>query len=175
MLSFTDVGASPSSRDPRRTAVHSLLATETNAIFDARLAPATTLPSSEVAESATSNGARQLRIISRDFPWTLEVSNRKQSVITCADVFSAIYVGLSVPLTASEWTLADDTKKSSMIRANRNRRGGSVSLGRLRRIDWLGSRVYFKGLTKDDELGRERLLPEDELWPDTWVIKFGSH
>lgn len=157
------------------TGVHSLLATETNAIFDARLAPSTILPSSEVAEPATSNSTRHLRIISRDFPWTLEVSNRKQSVLSCADVFSAIYVGLSVPLTSSEWTLADDTKKSSIIRANRNRRGGSVSLGRLRRIDWLGSKVYFKGLTKDDGLGRERLLPEDELWPDTWVIKFGAH
>lgn len=70
--------------------------------------------------------------------------------------------------------MADDAKKSSMIRANRNRRGGSASPGRIRRIDWLGSRVYFRGITKDDGLGRERLLPEDDLWPNTWVVKFGS-
>ncbi|KAF8585924.1 hypothetical protein K439DRAFT_1009252 [Ramaria rubella] len=160
--------------EPRRpgSALHPLLSPETSAIFDARLAPSAVVATS-VAEPATAGGARHLRIISREFPWTLEVSNRNQGIVTCADVFNALYSGLSVALTPSEWSLADDTKKNSMMRANQNRRGGSVR--RLRRIDWLGSKVYFRGLTRDDGLGRARLLPEDDLWPDTWVVKFGSH
>ncbi|KAF8513110.1 hypothetical protein BU17DRAFT_53415, partial [Hysterangium stoloniferum] len=153
-------------------ALHPRLVPETHARFDARLAPSTVYPAEGLTEPATASGARYLRIVSREFPWTLEVSNRDQSIVTCADVFNVIYAALSVPLTDSEWTLADDVKKDSMMRANRNRRGGSVR--RLRRIDWLGSRVYFKGLFKDDGLGRSRLLPEEDLWPDTWVVKFGS-
>jgi len=163
-------------REPRRSTLHPLLAPETNAIFDVRLAPAPTIPAGaaqSVAEPATASGARHLRIVSTQFPWAIEVENHKQSPVTCADVFSALYAGLSAPLTPSEWTLADEAKRDSIKRANRNRRGGG-SVRRLRRIDWLGSRVYFKGLSRDDGLARSRLLPEDDLWPDTWVVKFGS-
>ncbi|GJJ06431.1 hypothetical protein Clacol_000623 [Clathrus columnatus] len=152
--------------------VHPLLAPQTSALFDIRLSPSSITPTAGIMEPATASRSRFLRIISRDFPWTLEVSNKYQGPVTCADVFNALYSALSLPLTHAEWTLADDLKKDSLMRANRNRRGGQVR--RLRRIDWLGSKVYFKGLMRDDQLGRSRLLPEDDLWPDTWVVKFGS-
>jgi len=170
---FADASSSSSrDREPKRPVLHPLLSPETNALWDARLAPAPT-PSAasaqSVIETATAGGARRLRIVSREFPWTIEVENHRQNAVTCADVFSALYTGLSAPITPSEWTLADETKKESVKRANRNRGGR-----RLRRIDWLGSRVHFKGLSRDDALGRTRLLPEDDFWPDTWAVKFGS-
>ncbi|KIJ49505.1 hypothetical protein M422DRAFT_65999 [Sphaerobolus stellatus SS14] len=154
--------------------LHPLLSPDNKAVFDIRLDPTILLPIHGISEPATLSGARCLRLVSPHFPWTLEVRSRNpQGPITCSDIFFALHTALSLPLTNSEWSLADDARKNSIMRANRNRRGGSVR--RLRRIDWLGSKVYFKGLTKDDGLGRSRLLPEDDFWPDTWVVRFGSH
>lgn len=171
-MSTTTKGRELPQKVSYQSPIHPLLASQTHATFDIRLSPSSINPTAGIMEPATSSRSRFLRIISRDFPWTLEVSNKYQGPVTCADVFNALYAALSLPLTHAEWTLADDLKKDSLMRANRNRRGGQVR--RLRRIDWLGSKVYFKGLVRNDELGRSRLLPEDDLWPDTWVVKFGS-
>jgi len=158
----------------RRSPLHPLLSPESTSFVDIRLDPTVLAPIPGITDPATLSGATTLRLVSPHFPWTLEVRSRiPSSPVTCGDVFMAIHTALSLPLTNSEWSLADDAKKNSIMRANRNRRGGNVR--RLRRIDWLGSKVYFKGLAKDDGLGRSRLLPEDNFWPDTWVVKFGSH
>ncbi|KAG2148730.1 uncharacterized protein EDB93DRAFT_372033 [Suillus bovinus] len=42
----------------------------------------------------------------------------------------------------------------------------------LLRVDWLGSRVAFAGLIKDEAFARSRLIPGSEEPPETWVVKF---
>jgi len=43
----------------------------------------------------------------------------------------------------------------------------------LKRIDYLGEAALFKGLEKDDDYVKLRLLPGDKSIPETWVVKFG--
>ncbi|KIK82240.1 hypothetical protein PAXRUDRAFT_832330 [Paxillus rubicundulus Ve08.2h10] len=41
------------------------------------------------------------------------------------------------------------------------------------RVDWLGSKVLFGGLVRDDGFARSRLFPGTTEWPpETWVVKF---
>ncbi|KAG1736016.1 hypothetical protein EDB19DRAFT_1723168 [Suillus lakei] len=42
----------------------------------------------------------------------------------------------------------------------------------LLRVDWLGSRVAFVGLIKDEAFARSRLIPGGEEPPETWVVRF---
>ncbi|KAG2031462.1 hypothetical protein BDR03DRAFT_111139 [Suillus americanus] len=42
----------------------------------------------------------------------------------------------------------------------------------LLRVDWLGSRVTFVGLIKDEAFAKSRLIPGGGDPPDTWVVKF---
>ncbi|KAG1861563.1 hypothetical protein DFJ58DRAFT_777349 [Suillus subalutaceus] len=42
----------------------------------------------------------------------------------------------------------------------------------LLRVDWLGSRVVFVGLIKDEAFARSRLIPGGGEPPETWVVKF---
>ncbi|KAG1863803.1 hypothetical protein F4604DRAFT_1029704 [Suillus subluteus] len=42
----------------------------------------------------------------------------------------------------------------------------------LLRVDWLGSRVAFVGLIKDEAFARSRLIPGGGEPPETWVVKF---
>ena len=49
----------------------------------------------------------------------------------------------------------------------------SSSDKQLKRIDYLGEAALFKGLEKDDDFVKLRLLPGDKSIPETWVVKFG--
>ncbi|KAG2139245.1 hypothetical protein DEU56DRAFT_324348 [Suillus clintonianus] len=40
------------------------------------------------------------------------------------------------------------------------------------RVDWLGPRVAFAGLEKDEEFARRRLIPGASEPPETWVVSF---
>ncbi|KAG1738401.1 uncharacterized protein EDB91DRAFT_1138610 [Suillus paluster] len=42
----------------------------------------------------------------------------------------------------------------------------------LLRVDWLGSRVAFVGLVKDEMFARDRLIAGGGEAPETWVVKF---
>ncbi|KAG1827766.1 hypothetical protein EV424DRAFT_1389084 [Suillus variegatus] len=42
----------------------------------------------------------------------------------------------------------------------------------LLRVDWLGSRVAFAGLIKDEAFAKSRLIPGGGEPPETWVVKF---
>lgn len=122
--------------------------------------------------------------------------------VTCLDVLATLHAALQRPLTDTEWGTAGYDKRASLIRA-RDRRlriqpGSSKSAARTRltarsaldadapdhrhvhreglllRVDWLGSRVAFMGLIKDEAFARSRLIPGGGQPPDseTWVVKF---
>ncbi|KAG1772555.1 hypothetical protein EV702DRAFT_1201411 [Suillus placidus] len=120
--------------------------------------------------------------------------------VTCLDVLATLHAALQRPLTDTEWGTVGDDKRASLIRA-RDRRlrlcpGSSNSAactrqtarsaldadapnhrpvhreGLLLRVDWLGSRVAFVGLIKDEAFARSRLIPGGGQPPETWVVKF---
>lgn len=124
--------------------------------------------------------------------------------VTCLDVLTTLYIALQRPLSDTEWGAAAEDKQASLVRARDGRLNlkpalrGSSSTGacttprpRVRfasdvdmqparqepsvlRVDWLGSRVMFGGLVKDEAFARRRLIPGGREPPETWVVKFQS-
>jgi len=67
----------------------------------------------------------------------------------------------------------DDDLREKIERAARKREEKDNDK-RLKRIDWLGDTTLFKGLEKDEEFERQRLLPCAQACPETWVVRFGG-
>jgi hypothetical protein len=130
--------------------------------------------------------------VSKDFPWTIELTphtgygGAKQPVYV-GDLWEAIYQILHEPVAESEWALlalgwGERRRRENIERAADRRRERARAKGdregakdkRILRIDWLGEETVFKGLEKDDEFAKKVLLPTQEHWDDTWVIKMGS-
>ena len=128
-----------------------------------------------------------MRLISKDFPWTIEIDMQKEVVkssygrstsyaINVADVWKAIYNALQEPLLESEWALLMD---SSWLERDSRRRGieqaAQKRVGKspvVRRVDWLGEKAVFRGLVKDDNFARHRMMPGMKWSADTWVVRF---
>jgi len=125
--------------------------------------------------SATEAGVKKLRLISKAFPWTIDIDSPVP--VTCEAVWEALYHALQEPIADSEWGLILSIKKQREVveKAAKKRleedRGGEV---KLRRIDYLGEATMFKGLDRDDDFEKLRLLPSAKGCPDTWVVSFGT-
>ncbi|KAH7889080.1 hypothetical protein F5I97DRAFT_786536 [Phlebopus sp. FC_14] len=124
---------------------------------------------------ALAQPAYELRIISKAFPWTIDVRAPAGSVVTCGAVFEALYSMLQEPIADSEWGIAihDKSRKETIEKAAKARQDKDKDK-KLRRIDWLGETTAFKGLEKDEDFERKRLLPGTQACPETWVVKFGK-
>ncbi|KAF9236356.1 hypothetical protein BU15DRAFT_50167, partial [Melanogaster broomeanus] len=129
---------------------------------------------------------RCVRLISPDFPWSFDLDFSSQGLansgqsrinaairrgedadphtITCLDILASLHMALQQPLTDVEWGSADDRGRARILRALRNHD--------VLRVDWLGSKVLFGGLVRDDEFARSRLFPGTEEPTNTWVVKF---
>lgn len=117
---------------------------------------------------ATSPRVSQLRIISREFPWVLEIeASRSQHGVTCLDVLEGIYLQLqdTVPRRhiAALTGIKGEThrrKLGEIYHYNRSTArdapGGSLGEG-VRRGDWLLNNVMFDGLVNDSKYVREKL------------------
>ncbi|KAG1901864.1 uncharacterized protein F5891DRAFT_1277340 [Suillus fuscotomentosus] len=138
---------------------------------------------------------RQIRLISPDFPWTFDIGPDPSAVeegVTCLDILAALHAALQRPLTDTEWGTAGRDKRASLIRARDRRpmiqpapvlslpvqsalQGTPNPVQRERlllRVDWLGSRVAFSELIKDEAFARSRLIPGGGEPPETWVVRF---
>ncbi|KAG1736013.1 hypothetical protein EDB19DRAFT_1723142 [Suillus lakei] len=147
---------------------------------------------------------RQIRLISRDFPWAFDIGpSAGEENVTCLDVIAMLHAALQCSLTDTEWGAVGDHKRASLMRACgrrlriqpalqgssnfATRTGHTVNFAPgtdaqhhrpirreplLLRVDWLGSRVAFLGLVKDDEFARSRVIPGGGQPPETWVVKF---
>jgi len=82
---------------------------------------------------------------------------------------------LQEPIADSEWGIAvnDKSKKDTIEKAAKARHEKDKDV-RLKRIDWLGETTAFKGLERDEEFEKKRLLPGTQARKETWVIKFGK-
>lgn len=82
---------------------------------------------------------------------------------------------LQEPIVDSEWGIVvhDRAKKETIEKAVKTRCEKDKD-ARLKRIDWLGETTAFKGLERDEEFEKKRLLPGTQTCKETWVIKFGK-
>ncbi|KAJ6480061.1 hypothetical protein DFH09DRAFT_951237 [Mycena vulgaris] len=122
---------------------------------------------------ATASAATHVRLISRVFPWSIEILSNKP--VTCEDVGIALYAALQQPISDSEWGAIVDAKElRDKIEGAARRRAESDGDARLKRIDWLGSDTVFSGLEKMEDFQEERLLPGADPCAETWVVKLVS-
>lgn len=156
-----------------------LAADQTLLRYDIRNKPKETIQAStyyqncQVAALAKSN-VTHMRLISKAFPWTIDV---KGSVITCEIIWDAIYCALQEPLADSEWGMVvgdkEKDRREAIVKAagKRELKDGDK---RLKRIDWLGDATLFKGLEKDDDFEKLRLLPKGQPCGETWLLKLSA-
>ena len=94
--------------------------------------------------------------------------------VTCEDVWESLYAALQQPIVDSEWgfIIKDAKQKEAMEAAVKKRiEGESNADKRPKRIDYLGNVTLFKGLSKDDDFIKLRLMPHSPPRAETWVIK----
>jgi len=120
-------------------------------------------------EPATLPRVARLVVISRLSPWCTIVAN--DSGVTVEDVYSAIYKDYSEhDITEVEFNSLNVRSKDQLRRcAASNLQSAqpqtqpwgyytpAAQPDRLRRVDWLRERVYFEGLSKDDNYAKQRL------------------
>ena len=158
------------------------LAAETTHIrYDLRRAPQAGILLSTYQQIALQPALAQptsdVRIISKAFPWAVDIRAPAGSVVTCSAIFEGLYTMLQEPIADSEWGIVviEKTKKEAIEKAAKARHERKKDKDmRLRRIDWLGETTAFKGLERDEEFEKKRLLPGTQGYKETWVIKFGK-
>ncbi|KAG1827772.1 hypothetical protein EV424DRAFT_596251 [Suillus variegatus] len=135
----------------------------------------------------------RIRLISQDFPWAFNIGPEPSAIeqgVTCLDVLNALHAALQRPLSDTEWGAAAQDKRASLVRARDRRLNMKPALWLrsvlnadaqparqeplILRVDWLGSRVAFGGLVKDEAFARRRLIPGAGEPPETWVVRFRS-
>ncbi|KAF9227026.1 hypothetical protein BS17DRAFT_793633 [Gyrodon lividus] len=125
---------------------------------------------------ALKHPTHELRIISKAFPWSIDIRAPAGSMVTCTMVFEAIYSMLQEPIADSEWGIVvhEKSKKEAIEKAAKVRHEKEKDHKRFKRIDWLGDMTAFKGLEKDEDFEKKRLLPGAHACAETWVVKFGK-
>lgn len=175
--------------------LHFLLASDLAATnqfdYDTRRTPRDGIPR-EVYESygalwAMRSRPGYVRVVSREFPWIIDVEaaqpSDQESGVTCADIWVALYRELQKPLTDADWSLLTaqaalrDEKalqrlsRLTNIVTRQDQRGDPISL---RRLDWLMKKTLFVGLTKDEDfqVSQKYILPGKAQLPETWIAEF---
>lgn len=175
---------------PKYPSLHAVLAEDTTLVhFDVRVAPKKVINPHAFSrfrkDPATVRPTDHLRLISHEFPWSIDIDYRNDTqagykrIVTCGDVWHALQVALSCELSSSEWTIVATSNSSDHV--ERKRVMEKVIAARpygqgkyARRFDWLGRKVMFRGLAKDDSFSRKVLIPGKEPCAETWVVKLAS-
>jgi len=116
----------------------------------------------------------KILIISKAFPWSIDVSARSGDVVTCGDIFKALHKKLQKPIKGVEWAIVADRTRGKTIKEAAESRQKKDRDKQLKRIDWLGDMTMFEGIEKDEEWEKKMRLPTSRSVPETWVVKFGS-
>ncbi|CAK5265491.1 unnamed protein product [Mycena citricolor] len=121
---------------------------------------------------ATSNQATHVRLISKAFPWSIEIVSA--SPVTCEVIWDALYKALQEPIADSEWgiIILDRKQRETIEKAAKKRSDNQDA--RYKRIDWLGGATIFKGLEKLEEFQDMRMLPGAEPCAETWVVRMST-
>ncbi|TFK21894.1 hypothetical protein FA15DRAFT_623280 [Coprinopsis marcescibilis] len=161
--------------------LHPILANDTTKLrFDLKRNPQSEILASTYYSNrnlpAKATPTNKFRIISKSFPWSIDISPPGVNV-TVGMVWDALYACLQEPIQDSEWGLIIlDKKAKERIEAAAKKRteADPSSDKRIKRIDYLGDVTLFKGLEKDDDYAKTRLMPTTQAWHDTWLVKLTS-
>jgi len=182
---YTDAyGAGPpvvANYSAKHPTLHPILAHDTTKLrFDVRRNPHTEILTSAFYtarnQAAKAAPTAAFRMVSRSFPWTVDVSTGGANV-TCGMVWEALWRALQEPLVDSEWGMIvlDKAAKARVDAAVKKRLAADPNAdARPKRIDFLGDAVLFKGLDRDPDFEKQRLLPGSQAVPETWVVKLTS-
>ncbi|PFH53707.1 hypothetical protein AMATHDRAFT_54141 [Amanita thiersii Skay4041] len=121
-----------------------------------------------------SPGVSRMVIISKVFPWSIEIKLTPHQ-LTCRHVWDALHDALDQPIDDSEWGMIvtqDKKIRETVEKAALHRLKNDKSGKKLKRIDFLGDKTMFKGLERDEEFEKIRLLPGSEACAETWVATF---
>jgi hypothetical protein len=147
--------------------------------FDVKQKPSTTLLASTFYANrhnfALAAPTRHMRLLSKSFPWQIDIMTPTN--VTCEDVWESLYAALQQPIVDSEWGfIIKDAKQREAMEAAMKKRIESDSNAdkRPKRIDYLGNVTLFKGLGRDDDFVKLRLMPHSPPCAETWVIKLTS-
>ncbi|KAF8624619.1 hypothetical protein AX15_005774 [Amanita polypyramis BW_CC] len=123
----------------------------------------------------TASPVMHLRIYSKSFPWTIDIISKQEQPITCRHIWEAVHDALQQELDDSEWgMIVRDKKLREATEKAAKKRMEEDKSKKLKRIDVLGEATLFKGLEKDGELEKVRLLPGTESCPETWFATFST-
>jgi len=121
-------------------------------------------------EPATLPRVSRLVVISRVSPWCTIIT--RETGVTIADVCSTIYKDYTEhDITEAEFSKLNQRSQDQLRRSAATNLQASqpqtqawggyytpaAQPERLRRVDWLRERVYFEGLSRDDNYARQRL------------------
>ena len=122
---------------------------------------------------ATATQASHIRLISKDFPWSIDIKTSGHPV-TCDDVWNALHAALQNPLADSEWgILSCDPSSAKKVQKAAKQRQSEIDKDKkgLKRVDWVGENFIFRGLERDDDFSKRRLVYLDSECEETWVVK----
>lgn len=123
--------------------------------------PATRIPSTHI------------RLVSPSFPWSVDI--HWHAGVTVNMVWEALHAVFQADIEDSEWGAAVvDRKLRGVIEKAAKKRIEGGGAKRLRRIDWLGEAVMFRGLEKDEAFTKGRVLMGEKEHPETWVVKLAT-
>lgn len=140
-------------------------------------------------------GVHSVQLIVSGLPWSVHVragsagrsrsrSRTRVDHITVGDVVESVYAALNKSLTRTDVRAASNDTKKTIARAaaaaeaesergEQSARTGKPSAAR--RIDFLGSRIWFQGLEKNDKFARkEGYGATDQELKGVWVMRFSS-
>lgn len=131
----------------------------------------------ERVEPATFPRMSSIRVISRTFPWIIEIKAEANGIaVTCRDVVDQLHKYLCVLLGPIEMDDVTPDHRKAMSVAFRANRSQDIpaeifrdSIG-MRRMDWLCKNTMFEGLEEDKGYITERL---SVFVPGTFVLRCG--
>jgi hypothetical protein len=114
-------------------------------------------------EPATFPRLTSLRIVSKTFPWMIDIKSADESIgVTCGDLIDSLDDYFHGMVKKEEFDGAPRQKKKDMTAAYHLNRstahgvpGGRLGEG-IRRLDWLGKDTVFGGIDRNDTLVMEQ-------------------
>lgn len=136
--------------------------------------------SEDIADQpATNPPVQKMRLICRDLPWKISISNAKG--VTLRDILTAIHDDLHQPLTEGEWWIAADEERDRCLEAYKTNCTEEAGFKRelkdgVKRVDWLAKKTMMVSITRTpyDESFIKTRIPDPKAQVETWVLVMGD-
>jgi len=133
-----------------------------------------------LAAPATSPPVQRMRLICRELPWRITVTNHKG--VTVRDILETLYNELNQPMTEGEWWIAQDEERERTLAAYKTNCSDEMKDYKrkmdegVKRIDWLGRKTMLAGVTRTpfDEPFIKSRITDPKLQEEVWVLEVGD-